>query len=267
MSHIAGTIGGVYTGAALLIEDCELVWDEQVVANVALSTETGKVGTYCARATTSGAGVGVGILMSHAVTKDLSTYEAACWWARTSLTTVSGDLALLLDETASCADPDETLYIPALTANTWHHCFGVFAGLTTTRNAIISVGLKQIVDLANGTFDIDDVEALNEITGIKSWTLDYTTGTVDVTDFGSTGTRDVLPAVSQWAGSFEGYKDGVPLSIGTEYYLIMGESNTDYQGWLGKAVVTGAHPNVAFDGTVTYSYDFEGTGSLETPSA
>jgi len=176
-------------------------------------------------------------------------------------------LQLLLGETANCASPTETLNIPALTAATWKQCFGIFTGATATRDALISVGLKSAVDLANANFDVDDVEAVAEVTGIKSWTLDATVGVVETTDFASAGVRDVLPAVSQWAGSFEGYKDGVPLSIGTEYYLVMGESNTDYQGWLGKAVITGAHPNVAFDGSVTYSYDYEGTAALETPSA
>jgi hypothetical protein len=129
------------------------------------------------------------------------------------------------------------------------------------------VGLYQVADLADGTFDIDDVEAVAEITGIKSWTLDYTTSIVDVTDFASAGVRDILPAVSQWAGSFEGYKDDVPLTIGSEYYLVLGESNTDYQGWTGKAVITGAHPVTAFDGAVSYSYDFEGTDALAVPAA
>jgi hypothetical protein len=266
MAHIAGRIGGVYTGTALLIEDCEDAWAESAYAGSATSTTTGKVGTNCVRATTTSVGA-TSMLMSEAITKDASAYHAAMWWARTSTTPTAGQLALRLSEEALCANPAEALNIPALTANVWQRCFGVFAGTTASRNALISVGLYQVADLADGTFDIDDVEALAEVTGIKSWTLDYTTSMVDTTDFASSGVRDILPAVSQWAGSFEGYKDGVPLSIGSEYYLTLGESNTDGQGWLGKAIITGAHPNVAFDGSVTYSYDFEGTDALGTPTA
>jgi hypothetical protein len=268
MTHIAGRLGGVYTGAAQLIEDCQDAWNEfGYTGSTASAYADGKVGANCARATTDTVGA-TSILQSETLSNlDLSTYSAACWWARTSLTTAAGDLALLLSESAKVATPAETLLMPILSANAWHHCFGVFSGTAASRNLLISVGLYQVVDLANGTFDIDDVEALKEITGMKSWTLDYTVGVVDTTDFASAGVRDLLPAVSQWSGSFEGYKDGVPLSIGTEYYLTLGESNTDYQGWLGKAVITGAHPNVAFDGSVTYSYDFEGTAALEVPSA
>lgn len=266
MSHIAGKNGGVYTGTALLIEDCEDTWNEQVVSGVALSTTTGKVGTNCARATTTSVGATT-VLMSEAITKDASAYHAAFWWARTSLTTAAGDLALLLSEAQNCATPAETLLIPALTANTWKQCFGVFAGTTASRDTLISVGLYQVTDLADGTFDVDDVEVVAEVTGIKSWTVDYTIGVVDTTDFADSGVRSILPTVSQWSGSFEGYKDGVPLSIGTEYYLVLGESNTDYQGWVGKAVITSANPVNNFDGTVNYSYSFEGTAGLEVPSA
>ena len=265
MAHISGVNGGVYTGVALLIEDCEDTWNEQVITGVTLSTTSGKVGTNAARATT--VAVGITILMSEVIVKDASAYHAAFWWARSSLTTAAGDLQLLLDETALCASPDETLNIPALTANTWKQCFGIFTGATATRNALISVGLKQAVDLADGTFDVDDVEVVAEVTDIKSWTVDYTVSVLDTTDFASIGIRDVLPGISQWSGSFEGFKDGIPLSIGTEYYLVLGESNTAYQGWVGKAVITGAHPVTAFDGSVNYSYDFEGTAGLEAPSA
>lgn len=265
MAHIDGKNGGVYTGAAQLIEDCEDTWAEQVISGVTLSTQTGKVGTNCVRAAT--VGVGITILMSEVISVDLSTYHAAIWWARSSITTAAGDLQILLDETALCASPDETLNIPALTINTWKQCFGIFTGAGATRNAIISVGLKSAVNLADGNFDVDDVEAVAEVTGIKSWTVDYTVSTLDTTDFASSGVRDVLPGVSQWSGSFEGLKDGVPLSIGTEYYLVLGESNTEYQGWVGKAVITGSHPVTAFDGAVSYSYDFEGTAGLEVPSA
>jgi len=267
MAHIAGTNGGVYTGVALLIEDCELAWDEAAYTGCTSGQITGKVGTYAARVTTAAGALANQILMSHQITKDASTYHAAFWWVRASVTAAAGDLALLLDETAACASPDETLYIPALTAATWKQCFGVFTGATSTRNALISIGLKQITDMGLGEFDVDDVEAVKEMTGVKSWTLDYTASVVDTTDFGDTGTRTLLPGVSQWAGSFEGYKDGVPLAIGSEYYLVLGESNTAYQGWVGKAVITSANPVTSFDGSVNYAYSFEGTAGLETPSA
>jgi hypothetical protein len=263
MAHISGKNGGVYSGA-LEIEDCEDAWNEHTEAGVAQSTTTGKVGTNAHRSTTTT--VGIAVLATEIISKDLTAYDAVYWWARTSLTTSAGDLQLLLDNNAECASPLETLNMPALTANTWKQCFAVLSD-PSGLGSLISVGLKSAVDLADGTFDIDDVEALAEQDGIKSWTLDYTTSTVDTTDFADSGVRSLLPGVSQWGGSFEGYKEAIPISIGSEVYLMLGESNTAYQGWCGKAIITGAHPVTSFDGIVTYSYDFDGTGDLSVPSA
>lgn len=263
MTHVAGKNGGVY-GNALLVEDAEDAWTTGG-AGRAVSTTAGKVGTNAARVTTTAIGATT-LLQYEAIVKDLTAYDAIYFWARSSLTTASGDLQLLLDESADCLSPEESLHIPALTANTWKQCFALMTD-PSVLNSVVAVGLYQVVDLADGTFDIDDVEALAEIDGVRAWTLDYTVATLDVTDFASSGTRDILPGGSQWAGTFEGLKDGVPLSIGSEVYLVLGESNTAYQGWVGKVVITGAHPNVSADGLVTYSYDYEGTGDLQPPSA
>jgi hypothetical protein len=262
--HILGKYGNVY-GNALLVEDCEDTWAEQVVGGVALSAETGKVGTYCARATTTTVGATT-LLMSEAITKDLSTYDGVYWWARSSINTVADDLELHLSQHADCATPEETLAFPALTAATWRQCFTVLVAPAGVP-AVISVGLYQKVNLADGTFDIDDVQALKEIDGIKSWTLDYTQELVDVTDFDDAGAKTYIVGASDWGGTFEGYKDGVPLSIGAEVHLVLGESVTAYNNWIGKAYLTGVHPAVSFDGVVSYTYDFKGTGVLQAPLA
>ena len=260
---LSGKVGNVYS-SALLVEDCEDTWAEQAITGVTLSTQTGKVGNYCARAAT--VTIGISILMSEVISLNLSAYEGIYLWARSSLNTAVGDLQILLDDTALCASPLETLNLPALTANTWRQCFArLVAPLSDT--ALISIGLKQAVDLADGTFDVDDVEALKEIDGIKSWTLDYTADTLDATDFDDAGIRAHIIGQSGWSGSFEGYKDTTPLSIGSEVYLVLGESTTAYQNWIGKVIITACHPTTSYEGIVTYSYDFQGTGALQNPDA
>jgi len=106
------------------------------------------------------------------------------------------------------------------------------------------------------------------ISGIKSWTLDYTVGVVDTTDFSASGVRSVLPSVSQWSGSFEGYKDGTARALGvtSAVTLTLKETQTSNQDWEGSAFITGVHPSVAYDGTVNYAYDFEGTSTLTPPT-
>ena len=268
MAELAGSAGGVY-GSPLLVEDCEDAWGEHTEIGCTLSTIAGKVGTNAARVTTSTVGADV-VMMSEAISpaKDLSTYHGVIFWARTSLTTTAAQLKFLLDETAQCASPSESLAIPALTANTWRQCFCKFAGATTDRDAIISVGLYADEDLADGTFDVDDVYAVKLIGGIKSWTLDATVDMLDATDFAdgnaTNAARTFKPGLSTWSGSFEGYKDGAPLALSftTPVHLALQESATSGQGWVGKVYITGIHPSVAVDGLVTYTYDFTGQGEL-----
>ncbi len=264
MAHISGKTGHVY-GGALLVEDCEDVWVAGTGAS-SISTITGKVGTNAVRDTTTTLGASALMMTEVIAPGTLVSYDGVYFWFRSSVTTAAGDIALLLDDTALCASPIEILNLPALTATTWKQCFVRFAD-PTLLGAIISVGTRQVTDLADGTFDIDDVEALAELDGMKSWTLDYTADTLEATDFGDAGVKSYIIGGSGWSGSFEGLKDGVPLGIGGEVYLTLGESSTASQNWIGKAIITGAHPNTSADGIVTYSYDFQGTGAVEMPSA
>ena len=263
MAHISGKAGHVY-GGALLVEDCEDVWVAGSVES-AMSVVAGKVGTYAARDTTTALGAAA-LMMTEIIAKDLTTYDGVYFWFRSSLTTAAGDIALLLDDTAACATPIEILSLPALTAATWKQCF-VRLATPGSDGSLISVGLRQVTNLDDGTFDIDDVEALAELDGMKSWTIDYTADTLETTDFGSAGVKEYIIGGSGWTGSFEGLKDGAPLGIGAEVYLTLGESSTASQNWIGKVIITGAHPNTSSDGIVTYSYDYQGTGAIQTPDA
>lgn len=107
-----------------------------------------------------------------------------------------------------------------------------------------------------------------EITGVKSWTLDYTVDMLDTTDFADGGTtpypRTFLPGLSSWSGTFDVVKGSAPQALGvssTPINLNLEEvDNTTY--WRGSAFITGIHASTAVDGLVTYTYDFQGTGEL-----
>ena len=106
-----------------------------------------------------------------------------------------------------------------------------------------------------------------DVDGIKSWTLDYTYDALESTGFDSSGHRAYIPGLDGWRGSFEGYKEGVPLTIGTEIALELKESATATQKFTGQAIITGLHANTPVDGLVTYGYDFQGTAALVIPTA
>jgi len=108
------------------------------------------------------------------------------------------------------------------------------------------------------------------VAGIKSWTLDYTVDTLETTDFADAGVRSYIVGCSGWSGSFEGFKDAAPqaLTTGTSAVNVqLLESATSNQHWYGNAFITGVHASASFDGIVTYSYDFQGTGALHVASA
>lgn len=260
MAKLAGKNGAVYT-TNLLVENAEDTWAEQVVSGVTLSTITGKVGTNAARATTVSVGATT-ILMSEVISIDLSTYDAIVLWIRSSVNTSAGDLRILLDNTANCASPLEDLQVPALTATTWTRVLLKFA-TPANLTAIISIGLKQQADLADGTFDVDDVQALQLVDGMNAWNLDYKSNTEETTDFASAGVEAHIPTTSGWNGGFEGFKDGAPLGFGSEVYLALAESATSGQCWIGNAVITGITPNTPSKGVVTYKYTYTGTNDLQ----
>jgi hypothetical protein len=71
----------------------------------------------------------------------------------------AGDLQLLLDKDASCASPELTLNLPALTANTWKLCVLPYDRTTANINAIKSIGVKMVTDLGAFNLFVDDVRA------------------------------------------------------------------------------------------------------------
>ena len=120
------------------------------------------------------------IVTDSIASKDLSKYSTVELWVKItgiSSATAAGDLQLLLDDTASCASPLETINIPSISPDTW-----TFVRLTLanpeTDTAIISIGLKHVTDLGACTVWIDDIAAV--VNDTAEWaTLDRRNWKVD----------------------------------------------------------------------------------------
>lgn len=157
------------TGMSLELSDCETAWDEQVVEGVTQGTgakaTNESTGSYSTQITTVGVGANT-ILASKAITaKNLSTrtgytgaYNMLRLWIKSSINTSAGDLQILLDSHANCASPSETLDVPALVAGVWQEVVIELVNAATD-TAIISVGIKQVADLADCVINIDRVAA------------------------------------------------------------------------------------------------------------
>jgi hypothetical protein len=147
--------------APQIICDCEAAWSEYVQANVTSTLDNAvfKVGAGSAKLDVA-ANAGTGRLATKAVTSiDLSTRKELSFWIKSSIDLAAGDLQLLLDDTAACASPLETLNIPAIANGVWTK---VNLAPVTPANltAVISIGLNMAVDKGAFIVNIDDIRAV-----------------------------------------------------------------------------------------------------------
>jgi len=217
---------GVYTfpsvSNTILIDACEVAWDELVDTDVTVSLDTTikKVGTSSVKLAV-GANLGAGdILATMDMTAlDISSGNAARLWVRSSVATDAGDYTLLLSETAEGASAVETIDIPALTKDVWLEVEVNLVAATADLNAIISVGIACVVDKGAHSLYIDDIRA-TVTAAVPSVTADsirvskvatdslQITGVTDMRQsyvlFDSPGTLKIIPATPLNAVAAEG---------------------------------------------------------------
>ena len=148
----------------LVVEDCEDAWNELEDGDLTQTLETTdvKVGAGALK-WVIGEDMDAGdIIATEIISKDLTTYKAIRLWIKCSIATAAGNLKLLLDDTAKCVSPVETLSIPALAANTWTQVNLTLAGPAGC-GALISIGMEYDADIGVCTIYLDDVRAVKEI--------------------------------------------------------------------------------------------------------
>ena len=156
-----------FTSKQLL--SCDSVFDETVDSDftVSVDTEDYKRGSASNKFVIA-AGASAGDIATDSITSvNLAKYDYIEFWIKSTVATSAGNLKILLDDTASCASPIETLNVPALTANTWKYC-RVALSNPHTDTAIISVGLEYDSDLGACTVHLDDIKAVKNDT--STWT-------------------------------------------------------------------------------------------------
>jgi hypothetical protein len=103
------------------IHACAEAFDETVDSDITVSLDTKdrRQGTQSCKFVIA-AGASAGDIATDSITsKNLASHDYIEMWVKSTVATSSGNLKLLLDDTASCVSPLETLSIPALTADTW----------------------------------------------------------------------------------------------------------------------------------------------------
>lgn len=152
----------VTAGTSTQLHACDVVWDELVDGDVTASADTTvyKEGTASLKLVVADAcAAGDKLATDNITSANLSTYHAITAWIRSTTALNASDIQILLDDTASCASPLESLNLPAITANTWTK---VKLALATPASdtAIISVGVKMVVDKGAFTLYVDDIKAV-----------------------------------------------------------------------------------------------------------
>ena len=161
------------------IHDSESTFDEKTDSDFtqSLDTQDRKSGNSALRFVIA-AGASAGDFVTDSISSlDLSKYDTLEFWIKSTVATSAGNLKILLDDTASCASPLETLSVPALTADTWKFCRVSLAN-PETDSAIISVGFEYDSDLSACTVWLDEVKAVRNDSAIwatlsrRAWRLD-----------------------------------------------------------------------------------------------
>lgn len=271
MTHLAGKSGSVYL-ATTIIDDCEDAWTSGTNGTASLETTLFKVGSGSAKCVVADIASAGDIVMYESIAAgatNYSTFSHVLCWARSTVTASAAAFRLALDNTAGAASPETLLDFPALTQDTWKYCHLTEVSGTpmSASTAATVVGLEMNADIGAVTIYLDDIRAAKTIAGINTWTLDYTSDALETTDFGCAGVKSYIIGGSGWSGSFSGYKDGAPLSIGTIWGVELAESATTTQMWLGNIIITGINATTSHDGVDSYTYTFQGTGDLMTASA
>lgn len=171
--YLQAVMCSTWSTTSLLVENCENAWNETTNVNVTSTADTAdfRVGTASAKLVVAVGAAAGELLASEAITStNLTTATALRLWMKSSIDTAAGDLRILLDDTALCASPIENLSVPALKANTWTVVTLPFA-TPASLTAVISIGVRQQIDLGAFTLNIDEIRSLPEGGTIKNGLL------------------------------------------------------------------------------------------------
>lgn len=161
------------------VHNCGRVFDEATDADITVATdsEIKKSGSNSLRFTVVGAVSNGDLVSDSIVSTDFSFGDTLEGWVRCTAALAAADLNILLDDTASCVSPLETLAVPAVAADTWTF-FRVPLANQELDTAIISVGLECNANAGAMTIWLDDLAIVKERSAHwerlskRSWSLD-----------------------------------------------------------------------------------------------
>ena len=96
---------------------------------------------------------------------DLSSIDSSQLWVRSSVATASGDIEIVIDDTAACGSSLENLDLPGLVANAWKLVTLAISD-NSDMTAVKCVGLNYVTDNGAQVVNLDQVIAQGQATSI-----------------------------------------------------------------------------------------------------
>ena len=144
----------------------DAAWTGSTNVTSTLDTTDKKEGTGSADLNIAAAfGTGLAAYEDLAAPIDLSSIDSVQLWVKSSTSTDSGDIELILDDTAACDSSLENIDIPALVGGTWKRATVAISD-NTDMTAIKCVGLNVAVDNAAQTVNLDNVFGVGQGTSL-----------------------------------------------------------------------------------------------------
>lgn len=150
----------VYNQTEVAVDDCEVAWTSGTGTTTTADSSFNKEGTYCSKNVAASVGVTTILCYEDISSIDLTGCDKIEFWMYSSIALTAGQLQIHLSSTAAIASAEETIDIPAMTAATW---YGHSLSMENPHldSAIISVGIYQVANVADFTFYVDDIIAVN----------------------------------------------------------------------------------------------------------
>ena len=146
-------------------------WTASTNATVATESSDYKQGSYAVDVTVQTA-ITTGLAAYNNISStDLTSpqHYSVQLWIKSDTNVTAGDLRLVLDDTAGCGSPVESIDLPALTADTWKQVT-VDLAAPTTDSAIVCTGVSVVNDLSGASdvvLTVDNIEAPREVTSVN----------------------------------------------------------------------------------------------------
>ena len=154
------------TGIDHTIDKAEVAWTSGTGTTTTADTGFKKEGNASSKNVVVSVGTNTILCYEDISSIDISDADKVEFWMYSSIALTAGQLQIKLSASAAIAADTEAIDIPAMDAATWYrHSLSLANPQDDT--AIISVGIYQVANVADFTFYVDDVRAVNNAT--KEW--------------------------------------------------------------------------------------------------